>query len=165
MLKTLGHKQSVSNLISKGPTDLVLVSDCGSKVASHSLLIALNSPKMAKLLLETETNTAISLPFPISIVSALASALISRQKGKGVEGLEEAAASREAQGREAAGEVAGVGGGRDQRLGYPPIQQRAHQPGQPSSDDGQQISRSAPVVNQYHQQPPVPLPAPPAQKS
>ena len=27
MLKTLGHKQSVSNLISKGPTDLVLVSD------------------------------------------------------------------------------------------------------------------------------------------
>ena len=92
MLRTPGHKQSVSNLISKGPTDLVLVSDCGSKVASHSLLIALNSPKMAKLLLETETNTAISLPFPISIVSALASALISRQKGKGVEGLEEAAA-------------------------------------------------------------------------
>ena len=92
MLKTPGHKQSVSNLMSRGPTDLVLVSDCGAKVASHSLLIALNSPKMAKLLSETETNTAISLPFPISIVSALASALISRQKGKGVEGLEEAAA-------------------------------------------------------------------------
>ena len=92
MLKTPGHKQSVSNLMSRGPTDLVLVSDCGAKVASHSLLIALNSPKMAQLLSETETNTAISLPFPISIVSALASALISRQKGKGVEGLEEAAA-------------------------------------------------------------------------
>ena len=91
MLKTQDHKQLVSTLISRGPKDMEMISDCGTKVSSHSLLLALHSPKMAKLLLETEADTAISLPFPISIVSALASALKSRQKVKWVEGLEEAA--------------------------------------------------------------------------
>ena len=93
MLDTESHKQSVYSLICrKGPTDIFLISKCGTRVAFHGLLLALHSPKMAKLLSETEANTAISLPFSVSIINELVSAMNRSQSGKWSKDLEEAAA-------------------------------------------------------------------------
>ena len=93
MLDTESHKQSVYSLICRqGPTDIFLISKCGTRVAFHGLLLALHSPKMAKLLSETEANAAISLPFSVSIINELVSAMNRSQSGKWSKDLEEAAA-------------------------------------------------------------------------
>ena len=87
------HQQMITSMIGQLSKDLVLVGQCGGRVACHSLLLALSSPIMAGLLAEIDGKTSISLPFPLSSLSALACVLQGRQVGERVSGLEEAAAS------------------------------------------------------------------------
>ena len=87
------HQQMITSMIGQLSKDLVLVAQCGGRVACHSLLLALSSPIMADLLAEIGGKTSISLPFPLSSLSALACVLQGRQVGERVSGLEEAVVS------------------------------------------------------------------------
>ena len=87
------HQGALTALVIREPKDLVLVSEDGGRVATHSLLLALHSPFVAKMLPDTGLKTAISLPFPLASISALASMLQGRQEGRDVvEGSKEVAA-------------------------------------------------------------------------
>ena len=86
MWENLGkeHQKAMISLLGAGPKDLILVSECGGRVGTHRLLLALHSPVVADLLLLQDVDgekTAISLPFPLSSVVALANALQERQGG------------------------------------------------------------------------------------
>ena len=86
MWENLGkeHQKAMISLLCAGPKDLILVSECGGRVGTHRLLLALHSPLVADLLLLQDVDgekTAISLPFPLSSVVALTNALKERQGG------------------------------------------------------------------------------------
>ena len=74
------HQDALTALVTREPKDLVLVSEDGSRVATYTLLLALHSPFVAKLLPDAGLKTAISLPFPLASISALAHVLQGRQK-------------------------------------------------------------------------------------
>ena len=78
-LKKAERQRSITSLLNREPKDLVLLSKDGGRVAIQSLLVALHSPLLAELLLETGLGTAISLPFPLSALSSLADVLQDRQ--------------------------------------------------------------------------------------
>ena len=94
-LKTAERQRSITSLLNREPKDLVLLSKDGGRVAIQSLLVALHSPLLAELLLETGLGTAISLPFPLSALSSLADVLQDRQGGHddGVDCLQDVASS------------------------------------------------------------------------
>ena len=77
---TKQHQRSLTSLHGGGAKDLLLVGDCGGRVGTHRLLLALRSPLVADLLLDVgDVGAAISLPFPLSSISALADAMQGRQ--------------------------------------------------------------------------------------
>ena len=96
-LKTAEHQRSITSLLIHQPKDLVLLSNDEGRVAIQSLLMALNFPLLAEMLLETGLGTAISLPFPLSALSSLADVLQDRQGGHddddGVNCLQDVASS------------------------------------------------------------------------
>ena len=52
--------------------ELTLISiECGGRVVANSLLVALHSPLVAEMLFDAGLKTSISLPFPLSSISAL----------------------------------------------------------------------------------------------
>ena len=94
-LKTAERQRSITSLLNRELKDLVLLSNDGGRVTIQSLLLALNSPLLAQMLLETGLGTAISLPFPLSALSSLADVLQDRQGGHddGVDCLQDVASS------------------------------------------------------------------------
>ena len=73
--------------------ELTLISiECGGRVVANSLLVALHSPLVAEMLLDAGLKTSISLPFPLSSISALVRVLEGEQaEEEKVGGLEELA--------------------------------------------------------------------------
>ena len=78
-LKKAERQRSITSLLNRELKDLMVLSNDGGRVAIQNLLIALNSPLLADMLLETGLGTAISLPFPLSALSSLADVLQDRQ--------------------------------------------------------------------------------------
>ena len=58
------HATAVSSLVVEGPRDCVLVSSCGGRLATHGLLLALNSPLLAPLLGQGEGGVSLPLSLP-----------------------------------------------------------------------------------------------------
>ena len=85
------HRGALTALVNLEPKDLVLVSKDGDRVSVHSLLLALLSPLVAEMLSNAGMKTAISLPFPLSSLSALASMLQGRKGEENFEDLKEVA--------------------------------------------------------------------------
>ena len=54
MWENLGkeHQKAMASLLIAGPKDLILVSECGGRVGTHRLLLALHSSLVADLLLQ-----------------------------------------------------------------------------------------------------------------
>ena len=61
------------SLVREQRTDTVLVSSlCGGQVPTHSLLLALHSPLLARLLIEAGTDMhGLTLPFPLTVIKGL----------------------------------------------------------------------------------------------
>ena len=74
------HPSSLARLL-QGREDCVLVSSCGGRVRVHSLLLALHSPLLARLLLEVgEGERGVSLPLSLQHIRQLVAGL---QGGEG----------------------------------------------------------------------------------
>ena len=91
------HAQSVISLILAGPTDCLLVSSqCGGWVASHSLLLALHSPLLARILGQLgqvgqvgQGAAGLTLPLPLKTIQGLVG-LLQGEAGEVEEEVKEA---------------------------------------------------------------------------
>ena len=88
------HKFALAVLLNcESSKELTLISiECGGRVVVNSLLVALHSPLVAEMLLDAGLKTSISLPYPLSSISALVRVLEGEQAEEDiVGGLEELA--------------------------------------------------------------------------
>ena len=76
------QRQALLSLVRRERPDCLLVAECGGRLRTHSLLLALHSPALSRLLAEADDKTGLSLPFPLPTLTCLVAVLHGEKVGR-----------------------------------------------------------------------------------